>query len=512
MNLQLKRVTTLFLTWEFFVLFLLCVASFVIRAYKINELLTITYDQGRDLFFLEGITQGDLKLVGPTTGIAGVFLGPYFYYFLLPGFVLAYGNPVGVVLWQILGICLSLLFFYFLLKPYLGKWWALIGYFLLVINPGSIEQSRQIWNPSLTVMTMLPAVYFLFTSLKKPWLLAVSTLLFGLALQTELAYVIFLMPLGAGWILYFNHLQHQTLQPALYSWKVLLVSALLFGATVVPQLAFEVKNDLMMSKAILTEIQDPARKVPLSQVWRYRPHALMAELNDSLTAKAPGSRYLLWAVFAISVINLVMVWERRHEPKFQPIAPLLLFWSAYFWLPLIGMMFHTGNYGNFFNYYVTAHYLPMIAMVVIFLSQLKFQRITASALVSLYIVIFARYAFFIYDTSIFQFSLAHQINALKHARELKTQTDTPIEMYVGNGLPKGYEYVNHWLEKTGQVEPMHWTMNGNDEYIVMYEPFQDKTTRFFFLKWRQEYIDGHNCTGQKSFGIIKIRKCYKVSK
>src|SRR5690606_27314569 len=116
---------------------------------------TFTYDQGRDMYVLQAITRGDFTLIGPTTGLPGVFLGPLTYYFYLPGFILGNGSPFAVVKWGLILITLVSPLFFFILKRQVGLTLALTGYLIFILTPGAFEEARQIWNPSLVVPMLL---------------------------------------------------------------------------------------------------------------------------------------------------------------------------------------------------------------------------------------------------------------------------------------------------------------------------------------------------------------------
>ena len=87
--------------------FILCIALFL-RIYKLNDYLIFVYDQGRDAQAVAKILKGKLTLIGPTTGIPGLFYGPFYYYFIAFPYWLSQGNPLGVtiflVLFDLLGI------------------------------------------------------------------------------------------------------------------------------------------------------------------------------------------------------------------------------------------------------------------------------------------------------------------------------------------------------------------------------------------------------------------------
>ena len=76
-----------------------------------------TMDQGRDMTDIrQMVVTHKPRLVGPTTSINGVLLGPFWYYFNLIPFVLSGGNPGVIIYWQIFWFQLACVFMYFSLR------------------------------------------------------------------------------------------------------------------------------------------------------------------------------------------------------------------------------------------------------------------------------------------------------------------------------------------------------------------------------------------------------------
>ena len=76
------------------------VLSLIIIVGTVNRLLGIisgnfgfTHDQGRDLLAADSILRGNATLIGPTTGLAGLFHGPLWYYLLAFLSFLGQGDP-----------------------------------------------------------------------------------------------------------------------------------------------------------------------------------------------------------------------------------------------------------------------------------------------------------------------------------------------------------------------------------------------------------------------------------
>ncbi len=66
--------------------------------YNYPNFLYFINDQGRDALKLQSIVSGDLTLIGPTSGLAGFFLGPLWYYVGVQGYILSKANPYGISL------------------------------------------------------------------------------------------------------------------------------------------------------------------------------------------------------------------------------------------------------------------------------------------------------------------------------------------------------------------------------------------------------------------------------
>ncbi|MEK7526341.1 MAG: hypothetical protein AAB546_02585, partial [Patescibacteria group bacterium] len=68
---------------------LIFLIGFFLRIYRIGDLLAFHFDQGRDaLVIWDLIKNKELFLIGPTTGLAGIFRGPYYYYLITPFYFL----------------------------------------------------------------------------------------------------------------------------------------------------------------------------------------------------------------------------------------------------------------------------------------------------------------------------------------------------------------------------------------------------------------------------------------
>lgn len=206
--------------------------------------LPITMDQGRDLLDIRSIAVGHkLRLIGPTTSINGVYLGPFWYYFNLPAFVGSGGHPASLTYWQIIWYqVIGLLLFVFLKKenPSLAFFVAV----LFLIMPLGFNISRYSWNanamPIFTALFLL--VLFISRKNLRPRRLFFLGLTAGLALQIEAAFGIIFFPFS---VLYLLHLTRKT-KP--HFWHTLG-----FIITLLPQVVFELRHQFISTKTLLSE-------------------------------------------------------------------------------------------------------------------------------------------------------------------------------------------------------------------------------------------------------------------
>jgi len=502
--------------WESLVVVGLLLIAIIIRLHVLDDLFTFTYDQGRDMYVLQKIVRGDPTLIGPTTGLPGVFLGPFMYYFLLPGYLLGNGSPFVVVKWSLIVISLTLPLFYLILRKLVSKATALVVYIMLLLTPGSFEEARQIWNPSLVVPVLLVCTYSLFRSRTQPQWLIVALFMYGLSLQTELAYTVFLAPLIGIWVVaqtdvtlsLLKRLQKSLIphlpavrkatncQPS-YSWKMVLLAGCAFGLTLLPQALFELRNDFLITQSYLKESSDPSKTVPLAQVWEQRPALIVEKLFQSLTGETPQMEWVVAAVALSLLVCLFAVRDRRGW-----------FFIGWFCLPLIGMMFHRGNYGYFFGYYITAHYLPALALMALAVDKLPVRKVFLGVFLMIWITMFTRYATFAYNVPEFRYTAALQIKALLRARELQQTPDSSLEVFVPNLLPINYQYLSEWLSRTGQTTPLDFGADGHQEYTLIYES-GGSAREVTFTPWYNGWKTDASCTAKEEYGILTLEHCQR---
>ncbi len=237
---------------------LLLVASFL-RLWNVPNTLMFQGDQGRDSIIVSRIfTHGDLVFIGPVTSVGNMYLGPLYYYFMLPFLRLTYPSPLGpAYAVAILGI-LMVFFIYRWGKTMVGTRAALFATLLATFSVSAVTYSRFSWNPNpapFVGLTMMFATYKAWKSNPKWWILV--AICFSILIQ--LHYIALLSLGGAGiiWLLQLKDIwMEQRQKKATFQFKDLLIptviGAVIFVASLSPLILFDYKHDWLNAKAFET--------------------------------------------------------------------------------------------------------------------------------------------------------------------------------------------------------------------------------------------------------------------
>ena len=240
-----KKLRLLFTPWNLLILIILLLA-FVLRIYRIESLLDFHYDQGRDALVLWDLWhKGKLFLIGPVTGLEGVFLGPFYYYLIAPFYLIGQGNPVIPSMFLSLLTVIALYILYLIGKEIGGKSTGLIALVIGSFSNSLIFSNRWLSNPTPIFLTSILIFYLMVLIIKRPkyfyWYLIYF--LAGVSLHFEMASAVFYLPI----ILIFTLWKKPKL-------NIFLISSLFLFLTFVPQIMFNFKHDNILVKNILNQV------------------------------------------------------------------------------------------------------------------------------------------------------------------------------------------------------------------------------------------------------------------
>jgi len=206
----------------------------------INGTFGFTHDQGRDLLAANSILKGDLTLIGPTTGLAGLFHGPLWYYLLAFLSVLGRGDPKIVLAGIILLFLVFEVIFFWAIKKYYGFLPAFLLITIISLSPFYSGLNGQLWSPNMVlVSSIIMAIAVVGIINGKKWYPLLGLAL-GFNIQFEAAGGVFLLIATILTLLLINP----------FKTKIMDYLAMLstFFITLMPQLLFELKYGFLMTK------------------------------------------------------------------------------------------------------------------------------------------------------------------------------------------------------------------------------------------------------------------------
>jgi hypothetical protein len=208
-----------------------------------------SYDQGIDISYVRSlVVNHKLSLIGRFTGLEGVFMGPLWTWILTIPFILSKGSPTAnVIFFSILGL-LAIWVTYILTSRMLSESAALLTACYVAFSGAFISVSHIVLSPYPLTILMIFYLWFLWQIAENgyqrfwPWL----GLLAGVFFQFEIGFAVFLIPATLAVLGVFGKLKAKYLFK-----KPAFLAFVLFIATFIPQLLFELRHNFLMTKAVI---------------------------------------------------------------------------------------------------------------------------------------------------------------------------------------------------------------------------------------------------------------------
>jgi len=323
---------------EYFLLFLILSFSAFFRLFRLGQLLGFWYDQGRDaLIIWDLLHYRKFFLIGPVTGIEGIFLGPFYYYLLAPFYWLGKGSPVvaaGGLSWLTVG---AIFLLYWIGKKMFGATVGLLAAFLYGFSYNLVIFSRWLANPNpLPFFTLLVLIFlYKFIESQNTKYIILSSFSVGLCLQLEAASAVFFLPSILVILIW---------QRKKISLKTLFWSFFAFLITLIPQIYFNFRHQGILVAAFKKFlVEEKSFKLSFSQII----HLRLLTYYEVFTSKLiPGLDKLKPLVLALFSAPFFLF----RKKIFSKEGKFLLIWL---FVPLLGYVFHQGNHGYIWDYYFT---------------------------------------------------------------------------------------------------------------------------------------------------------------
>jgi len=460
------NLSSLFKKQNLFLIVVLLIGGYLRLAGVFSNSFAFTYDVGRDMLALWNIVHTHkLLLIGFTTGLPGVFYGPWYYYLLLIPYILSFGNPQGLALTMALAGIATIIFGFFLGKKIGGNFLGISLASFITVSPNLV--SSQIWNPNLvpiTLMLLLLVLHKLFSE-EKPK--AVYYFIFGflLALIIDLE-IVFGILLAIGLILAFLLIKNKKIQ-------LKSIISFFIGALVIfsPRIIFEFRHHFLMTTSFIKFIttSDASQNPNLLGTIIDRMTMLFNQFNSVI---ASDNKYLGAILLLFIFLAIILFYKKTAEISKKFIKTSLIVLLTF----LLGL--------TFFHHDIWPHYLvglpifyillfclavnllvkktgkntvPILIIVVLFLINLHYMTIVNHIGKPL----------FIGDASVYR----NQLTAIDYVYQQAEGKPFKYVVYTSSVYDYSYQYLFEWY--------------GPNKYH--YAPSNDAHLAYFILEPDTQY-------------------------
>lgn len=442
---------------------ILLAAALVVRVYRLDSLLGFWYDQGRDaLVIWDFINNGKLSLLGPTTGIEGVFRGPWYYWLITPFYYLGNGNPVWPAVFIVLTTVFALYLLYLIGTKIGGKTVGFLSVFMGAFSYFLISSSRWLSNPTpMYVISMLFVYSLLLVLEKKKWGWVAAFFMAGMAMQfgsaTEILYF-----LGIGGFMVYLFIIDRKKLP---SPRIIILSGLTLLVTFLPQIVFDFRHQGILRGAVFKYLfEEAGSNMSFIEIVKLR----LPLYYDVIFSKFFPSMLKIKALFGLLVAALTIKNFKGllNNQKLALVAILAV-------SPFLGMLFLHRSWQPVYDYYFTGYYLIFILFFASVLGHAA-KNIWGKALLIVFLLLFLAdnlpginaliSAGVDGPTTV---ALGNQKQALNWIYEDADGKKFNVDVYVPPVIPYAYDYLFLWqgtlrcgeslcgLEKEKQIDLLY---------------------------------------------------------
>lgn len=499
---MLKKITNYLSRFHFekLLLVVILVLSFIVRVYRSNDLLGFYYDQGRDALVIWDLWHnGKFFLIGPTTGIAGIFRGPYYYYLITPFYLLGRGNPVYPAVFLAFLSTFSIYILYILVtKIQKDKISAFVAVIIASFSFNMVMASRWLSNPTPMFLLSILLVFGMFRVIdnkKFGWEIIglVSGLsLFNFGSSGELYYFL---------AIFIFLLVNWKNRPNL---KRLFFSLFLFFITFAPLLLFDLRHGgILRNNFIRSFVSEKSFTLPTKLLFEVRI-PFYYDVFSKVLFHSRGKLEILLMFFLL--LGFLFFAKSLWKNKYIKTILIILF------SPLIGLLFYQGNKTVLYEYYMTGYFLIFILLVSLILGKI-WKNVLGKFFVLLFIIIFL-----INNIQVIKFKLEDRVDssgsiALKNELQAVNWVfkdsegkDFNVDVYVPPVISYAYDYLFKWKAYKGDFNNLK--SENVDLLYTVYENDSQHPERLEEWLLRQNGIG--KIIEENHFGGITIQKRNRI--
>ncbi|MEK7543345.1 MAG: glycosyltransferase family 39 protein [Patescibacteria group bacterium] len=320
---------------EWLIVVILFVAAYL-RLHNISGYMTFLGDEGRDVLVVKQmIVDHKWTLLGPTASVGGFFLGPIYYYFMMP-FLWAWRlDPTGpAVMVALFGVA-TVYLVYRSGRDMFHPWVGITASALYALSPVVIAYSRSSWNPNIVPFFSLLTIYLLWKNTNDGRLRNVFWVGVSMGIGLQLHYLfLFLFPVAALWLIVQGKVGMKI--------RSLAVSVIGFVIGYAPFLLFELRHGFPNTQSIMRFVLagkdtgldgEKYSNIAKEVLYRLVGRLVLRFPQPEIWSDIPGWQQGVWHWGIVGIIAtglILLVWGalwRGHNSRWRQSSLLLLLWG-----------------------------------------------------------------------------------------------------------------------------------------------------------------------------------------
>lgn len=400
--------------WKNKIFILIVILGLFLRLYNLPNSIGFAWDQERDAFTIKQIiVDKNLTLIGPrVVNDNGFMLGPYFFYLLLPFYLMTSLNPYAIIIFVTTYNFVFLSSSFFILKKIFSQKIAYFFIFIWSVLPLAISIDTISWNPLLVPFLFIFLFYLLNTlnfNKTKNWLLLGFYLGFSFNIHVQLIILSFSTFI---FLLIKTH-KKDFLKKIIFLFIGFIVSFL-------PLLIFDLRHDFLNLNLFLNFFQNG------SSVKNYL--AFIPVWINYFSSIFLIKSQLLSILFWLTLVLILFFLSKKNN-----INKVLFFTWLFF--PIIFIFYGKRPSEYYFNFC-----LPIIVLV--FSQLIDKLKINYKIIFLFFVTIYSSLIYFkIKDSNIGSFSLTNKINVVKHIAQVTNNEKFNLSYAVPAGQNNGFSYL-----------------------------------------------------------------------
>ncbi|MBN1169253.1 glycosyltransferase family 39 protein [Candidatus Woesebacteria bacterium] len=362
---------------------------FFTRIYRLNDLLMFNFDQGRDALVIWDLWhKGDFFLIGPVTGLKGIFLGPFYYYLIAPFYLLGGGNPLIPAYFLVTLSVVAVFMMYFLGKKMHSNAAGIIAAILGGFSSYIFNHSRWLSNPNPILLTSLILIWSMWEILdskkksEKNVFWVVAAFFIGVSLHFEAASAVFYIPVFLVFFVYLflRGLKENKWRKFLPNLKILMLSFIAFFLTLVPQLIFNFRNDNILFNNFGSHfVEEKGFGITKFLIEERSKYFWGLATNIFIP-----ERQMVATVILISLMVFTIFFAKKFRKGILPLFCIFII------TPVVGYTYFRGNYAVLYGYYMSGYFMPYLLFLSIILGELfksKLGKLATIVIISLFLIV-----------------------------------------------------------------------------------------------------------------------------